>query len=75
MAKKTVVEYSCDRCMKVWHGEDEAPMTSVQVSIRSSGGPLDAVIYETLCDRCSRVVADAVDTIKPVARRGPKGSG
>lgn len=66
MPKKSVFECSCDRCGRVWYveqGEKEPPTSSFKMELTLPDGKITKVIYETLCETCTKAVANYATNI------------
>ncbi len=73
MPKKSVLECSCDRCGRVWYEEvrttdDKLPMKtalsgSFKMELTMPDGKVTKVVYEVMCETCSRSVANYVTNI------------
>lgn len=66
MPKKAVLECGCDRCGRVWYVEQTekgAPTGSFKLELTLPDGKVTKVIYETLCETCSKSVSNYVANI------------
>lgn len=75
MPKKSVVQYTCDRCTRVWYMDSDAPEPKVRLNLllevsREKGGePGAAISYDCLCDSCSDTVKSLVKSLAPLKPR------
>ncbi len=78
MPKKSVVQYTCERCTRVWYLDADAPEPSVKLNLlmeldRSKDTPPGAAVrYECLCDSCSDTVQALVKSLAPLKPRQPR---
>lgn len=78
MPKKQVVEYTCERCARVWYLDATAPEPATKLKLllemgRTKDSPDGAAVaYECLCDSCSDTVASLVKQIAPLKPRQPR---
>lgn len=66
MPKKAVLECGCDRCGRVWYVEQTekgAPTSSFKMEHTLPDGKITKVVYETLCETCSKAVANYATNI------------
>lgn len=71
MSKKAVLECGCDRCGRVWYEEASTdpkaplphPSGSFRMELMLPDGKVTKVIYETLCETCTKSVANYATNI------------
>ena len=81
MPKKQVVQYTCERCTRVWYLDSTAPEPDAKLRVSftqpsSSKEIVTPVInYECLCDSCTDTVTalfKSLQPLKPRERRAKK---
>lgn len=79
MARKLVVEYTCDRCGRVWYegyreGEEppEAPSMKCVLNSPLQAKPSREVSFEALCDACYQTVINLIDSMDKLEKKSPK---
>lgn len=83
MPKKSVVQYTCERCARVWYLDAAAPEPAAKLVLKADGfkEKLADVHYECLCDSCSDTVKSLIDSLAPLkprerrAKKKDEGSG
>ncbi len=75
MPKKQVVQYTCERCARVWYLDSDKPEPQLKLKLlleitREKGGEEGAAIgYECLCDGCTDTVKSLVKSLAPLKPR------
>ena len=78
MAKKTVIQFTCDRCGRVWYpevvaGQPEPKAAKAQVAFIGEDGETVNTKYDTLCENCAAAVKNHVESVaKDLRHRSPK---
>jgi hypothetical protein len=78
MPKKQVVEYTCERCTRVWYLDSTAPEPLVKLKLfldlgkKTDVAPGAAIAYECLCDSCAETVQSLVQSLAPLKPRAPR---
>lgn len=73
MPKKQVVQYTCDRCSRVWYLDSTAPEPDATVRLAfnpsSSKSSTLNINYDCLCDSCADTVTSLVKSLAPLKPR------
>lgn len=78
MPAKSVVQYTCERCTRVWYLSPEEPAPKVKLKLLLELGRAQddkegaAVSYECLCDSCAETVQSLVKSLAPLKPRAPR---
>jgi uncharacterized cysteine cluster protein YcgN (CxxCxxCC family) len=80
MARKLVVEYTCDRCGRIWYeeykdGEDPPEVARLRCELRSPDSGEKAareVNFEALCQTCYQTVINLIDSMDKLEKKSPK---
>ncbi len=75
MPKKQVVEYTCERCARVWYLDSKQPEPDSKLDLKLAGtaqGTDTALKYECLCESCSETVQSLVKSLAPLKPRQPR---
>jgi hypothetical protein len=78
VAKKTVIQFTCDRCGRVWYpevvaGQPEPKAAKTQVAFVGADGDVSSAKYDTLCENCATAVKNHIDSIaRDLTHRSPK---
>ncbi len=77
MPKKQVVEYTCERCARIWYLDSKLPEPDSKLALSFSRNIMDSetklqrteITYECLCDSCTDTVTTLVKSIAPLKPR------
>lgn len=79
MPRKLVVEYTCDRCGRIWYegykeGEDPPDVPSLKCELNSPGQdkPARQLNFEAVCDSCYQTVINLIDSMDKLEKKSPK---
>lgn len=79
MPRKLVVEYTCDRCGRIWYegykeGEDppDVPSLKCELNAPDQGKPVRQVNFEAVCDSCYQTVINLIDSMDKLEKKSPK---
>ena len=80
MARKLVVEYTCDRCGRIWYegykeGEDPPEAAALRCELKTSpqqDKPTRQVNFEALCATCYQTVINLIDSMDKLEKKSPK---
>lgn len=72
--KKSVEQYTCERCAKIWYEDSVVEVAKLTVSMRLSNGTLVGDSYDVLCSGCEKTAVNyARGLIKKMVKASPAG--
>lgn len=79
MPKKQVVEYTCERCARVWYLDSKEPEPPAKLKLllelgrdKATAQEGASISYECLCESCTETVQSLVKSLAPLKPRQPR---
>ena len=74
MPKKSVEQYTCERCGKTWYEDGEVPVAKLTVRMELSSGTVIQDSYDVLCRGCEKTAKNYADgLVKKMTKKSPTG--